>query len=90
MFLVKETEDIQSVALYLLYRVSIESQGAQDGQLLELLHLFKVRDVVAMQIQSFQAWEADYLSLDGCEIVVGKIEPLYLVRLPHNIVKDVS
>jgi len=90
MLLIHHAQHKQSVAFDLLYEVPIEGQCLEGGNVLELLDLLQVGDVVTMQVDGFDVRELQQLSINGLQVVVGEVEPLKVVGLPHNVVQDVA
>ena len=74
-FLVHHAKHEEPIALDLLYEVSIEGKGLELGHVLQFLDLFKVREVVSVEVEGLELREGLDLFLDVLEIVVGEIEP---------------
>ena len=57
---------------------------------MKLFDLLQVSDVVSMHVQSLELREVEQLFVNVLEVVVGEIDPLEILWLPHDVVEDVS
>ena len=85
--LIHHAQDIHSIVLDLLNRISIQSQTLQVVKLIQLASLVQVVEEVTVQIQSLQLWEVQELALYRLQMAVRQVEPHESIWFKHDLIE---